>query len=213
LIAVGYSSTLDFFKYLLELKVTKDLQMNSTPKRFRNETLRTLVLVIATIVVTVIVVITEPWACQKLGWKHKISDDLNDTAQITNAIKQSDSVETVDGEVGLNDFVQNYSVEDWFNNFKSNKVSFDNKYDGNTIDVIGRITEIKTDFGCALIVMQSADNPYESIEFSNCPQNKDGWRDEVAQIAVGDTTHIFGKYDANLSSSSRMYIYKCHIKK
>lgn len=102
-------------------------------------------------------------------------------------------------------------AEDFFQEFKSNKVAFDKKYDDKLIEFEGEISDISTSWGCARMKVKAGESAFDVIECDNCPADEDKWSNEVEKVSVGQIVKIKGYYSAFSSESYYMSLYKCHI--
>lgn len=109
------------------------------------------------------------------------------------------------------DFLQIANVYD---EYRSNRVAFDKKYNDKLIEFEGAVSEITNDYGCAGIKFKVTDENDQYIGYvdcSNCPASKDKWSNEIAQLQLGQTVRIRGYYSSSLSDSNNIDFYKCHI--
>lgn len=102
-------------------------------------------------------------------------------------------------------------AQDMFDEYQNNKVAFDKKYADSILEFEGTISEISNDFNCASIKIVVGDNSLYAIHCNNCPEDIDGWSDEVSQVALGERVLIRGFYSNFSSDKYQMSFYKCNI--
>lgn len=140
------------------------------------------------------------------------NNEVLDEPIIEKEVPIIDSIEIAGGKISATAFYVHYGADNWFKEFKANKVAFDRKYDGQIIDVDGVVSRISTIWGCSQVEFAAEDSPSNAvISFANCPENNDKWADEVAKIVVGDAIHIRSIYSGNISNDYRMELGSCHI--
>lgn len=121
-----------------------------------------------------------------------------------------DSIETINGFIPRSTFEYENDARRWFSDFKSNRVRFDKNYQDSAIDLIGKVSEIKSSWGCAIVEVEAGESAFDKIELSNCPEGKDMWAHEISNISVGQTLHFRGKFNPS-SSDDQMRLYECQI--
>lgn len=131
----------------------------------------------------------------------EIKYDIADTTTITPQIQSAPS------------FLQ---IANLYDDYRSNKVAFDKKYNDKVIEFEGSISEITNRYGCAGITFNITGEDDARLGFatcSNCPADVDHWSNEVAKLSIGQKVKIKGFYSGDLSDGSSMFFYKCHVLK
>jgi hypothetical protein len=183
------------------------MKFNSEKKRLSTNVL----LVLLALVLAIIVVLVEPFLSRKFHWVKTEKEKYDDTTEVKTTTV-ADSIELFKGKVTYADFEKNYSAEVWYSNFKSNIVLFNDNYKGKHIDVFGVIKNISTSLvGYSLIALKTGDDTNGDIVCIDVKHEKDGWKDEVKTVAVGDTVHIRGIYSGVSLDPDNLHLISCHL--
>ncbi|MBB6273561.1 hypothetical protein HDF26_004021 [Pedobacter cryoconitis] len=160
---------------------------------------KNLIIIIATVIITTICTLVY------IGYKEwhpsEINDDVADTTSMSPQIQSEPS------------FLQ---IANLYDDYRSNKVAFDKKYNDRAIEFEGSISEITNRYGCAGItfnITSGNDTNLGIVICNNCPADVDHWSNEVAKLNVGQKVKIKGFYSGNLSDGSSIFFYKCHVLK
>lgn len=165
------------------------------------------------VIVVIAFILLRPFLLEKLKWalytEQERIDILNGDTSATPL--KIDSVQVTKGKIPKSEFESQYTVDEWHREFKANKVAFDRNYNNYKIDVIGTITRISNDDGCAKIEMRAESGIYDKIIFTNCPFGKDKWADEVINVSVGEQVHIRGVYIGSMSDNYELVVVSSHV--
>lgn len=146
-------------------------------------------------------------SCNFLDNKKNWFEKKNTHQTIEDMLRENEPYNTPKVDKEYSSFLQ---ATDLYEKYKSNRVAFNKEYNKKLIEFEGTITDITENSGCAWVKIKGSADGWQYISCGNCPENKDGWSKEVAQLQVGNTVRIKGYYSA-LSSEYEMSFYNCHV--